>query len=294
MSLTIFSNFRIDSQERLSRMKDSFSSFDRASIDKWIINARGPLGNEALEFLRKNVGDKLIEYNIESNKGWFHDTQSMIVAIETDYLLYWIEDQICLCGADRLNDVVSEMKLLDADYMGYSWFGLGTFAAEFEGLSQKSLNCMSVVDYDKQAHKIRLQNSLKVIGTKSAIISLAGIFSKTLFTRLVQDRKFFLRRWPKETPFDFERLWNDTSVLPLKYGVPKFEIFCTIDDDNHVPGSSLVSRGLYSERLSREDLLEIRDSAQRKKTFPILRKIFRRNILAHRVYRLLIRISYHF
>ncbi len=294
MSLSIFSNFRIDSRERLLRMKDSFSSFEGASIDKWIINARGPLGDEALQFLRENVGDKLVEYNIESNGGWMRDTQSMIAAVETDYLLYWIEDQICLCGADRLNDVVSEMKLLDAEYMGYSWFGLGTFIAEFDGLSQESLSCMSVVDYDKEAHKIRLQNSLRVIGTKSAIISLAGIFSKTLFYRLVQDRKFFLRRWPKETPFDFERLWNDTSVLPLKYGVPKFEIFCTIDDDNQVPGSSLISRGLYEERQSREDLLEIRAGAQGKKSFAILRKIFRRNVMAQRIYRFFVRISYHF
>jgi len=275
-------------------MKDSFSSFNQASIDKWIINARGPLADEALQFLRDNVGERLVEYRIETDFGWFHDTRLMLDAIETDYVLYWIEDQICLCGPDFLNEVVSEMKILNVDYMGYSWFGLGSYIAEFCGLFQKSLNCISVVEYDMQAHKSRIKNSAKLIGIKAAIISLPGIFSKTLFAQLVQDRKFFLRRWPKETPFDFERLWNDTSVLPLKYGVPKFEIFCTIDDDNQVPGSSLVSRGLYTERQSREDLLEVRESAYKKDSLPWLRHMLRRNALAQKVNRFMIRVSYHF
>ena len=60
MSLSIISNFRIDSEERLSRMKDSFFSFDQASIDRWIINARGPLADKAIDFLRENVGGEQI------------------------------------------------------------------------------------------------------------------------------------------------------------------------------------------------------------------------------------------
>ena len=294
MSFSVISNFRIDSEERLSRMKDSFLSFEQASIDRWIINARGPLADKALDFLRNNVGERLVDSKIETDRGWFHDTRLMLDSIESDYVLYWIEDQICLCGEDRLNEVLSEMKILDVDYMGYSWFGLGTFRKEFENLPQRALNCISVVNYDKAAHKIRRQDSFNLIGIESAIISLAGIFSKTLFAQLLKKRRLFLRRWPKETPFDFERMSNDTEVLPLRYGVPKFEIFCTIDDDNRCPGSSLISRGLYTERQSREDLLEIRGGAQRKKSFAILRKIFCRNILAQSVYRLLIRISYHF
>jgi len=275
-------------------MKDSFLSFEQASIDRWIINARGPLADKALDFLRNNVGERLVDSKIETGRGWFHDTRLMLDSIESDYVLYWIEDQICLCGEDRLNEVLSEMKILNVDYMGYSWFGLGTFRKEFENLPQRALNCISVVNYDKAAHKIRRKDSFNLIGIEAAIISLAGIFSKTLFAQLLKERRLFLRRWPKETPFDFERLWNDTSVLPLRYGVPRFEIFCTIDDDNQVPGSSLVSRGLYTETQSREDLLELRESAYKKESLPWLRKILRRNALAQKVNRFMIRVSYHF
>ena len=294
MTFSIISNFRIDSQERLTRLKDSFLSFKQASIDKWIINARGPMGEEALEFLREYLGERLVEYKIETDIGWLHDTRVMLDSIETDYVLYWIEDQICMCGPDRLNEVVSEMKKSDVDYMGYSWFGLGTFTSEFLGLPHKALSCILVVDYDKRAHRTRIANSVKLIGVQSYIISLPGIFSKELFSQLLQERKFFLRRWPKVTPFDFERTSNDTGVLPLKYGVPKFEIFCTIDDDNQVPGSSLISRGLYPERLSRDELLKVRNDELKKKSFQFLRNTLRHNLLTQKIYRFLCRVSYHF
>lgn len=293
MKFSVISNFRIDSEERLSRMKDSFMSFEQPFIDRWVINARGPLADMALDFLRNNLGERLIESKVETGKGWFYDTRLMLDSIETDYVLYWIEDQICLCGEKRLNQVICEMNILDVDYMGYSWFGLGTFKKEFRNISQKSLNCISVINYDKEAHKIRIKNSLNLLGIESAIISLAGIFTKTLFSQLLKDRRFFLRRWPKETPFDFERMSNETEVLPLRYGVPEFEIFCTIDDDNQVPNSSLISRGLYTERQSRDDLLEIREAANKKKSFPLLRKVLRGNALAQRLNRFIIRVTYH-
>ena len=276
------------------RLKDSFFSFNQAYIDKWIINARGTLGEEALQFLREHLGERLVKYEIETDIGWLNDTRLMLGSIDTDYVLYWVEDQICMCGPDRLDEVINEMKKLNVDYMGYSWFGLGTSTSEFLGLPHKGLNCISVIDYDKKAHRTRIANSVKLIGIQSHIISLPGIFSTKLFSQLLQERKFFLRRYPKVTPFDFERTWKDTDVLPLKYGVPKFELFCTIDDDNQVPGSSLISRGLYPERLSRDELLKVRNSEFKKQSFPLLRTIFRKNFLAQKTYRFLCRLSYHF
>jgi hypothetical protein len=275
-------------------MKDSFLSFEQASIDRWIINARGPLADKALDFLRNNLGKRLVDSKIETGRGWFHDTRLMLKLIESDYVLYWIEDQMCLCGPDRLSEVIGEMKTLDIEYMGYSWFGLGAFESEFSRLNRKSLDYTSVFEYDKQAHKIRIEDSLKIIGIKSAIISLAGIFSKTCFSKLVQDRRFYFRRWPKNTPFDFERMGGDIEVLPLKYGVPKVELFCAIDDDNHTPGSSLISRGLYPERRTREDLLELRESSYKKVSLLWLRKILRRYALMQKIYRFMIRLFYNF
>ena len=40
-SLTVFSNFRINDEERLIRLKDSFYSFKDICAEKWVINIRG-------------------------------------------------------------------------------------------------------------------------------------------------------------------------------------------------------------------------------------------------------------
>jgi hypothetical protein len=59
------------------------------------------------------------------------------------------------------------------------------------------------------------------------------------------------RKWPTETPFDFEKSHKDTHWLPIRCGVSKEELFVSIDDDHGEPGSSLISRGLYPNRVPR-------------------------------------------
>ena len=53
MSLTIFSNFRIETNENYLRMKDSFNSFKNSNIHKWVINFRGKYKLKAKLFLEK-------------------------------------------------------------------------------------------------------------------------------------------------------------------------------------------------------------------------------------------------
>jgi hypothetical protein len=93
--------------------------------------------------------------------------------------------------------------------------------------------------------------------------------------------------------FDFEKKWDDIYILPIQYGVPKFELFATIDDDNRYPGSSLISRGLYPERLTREEMLAIRDNTARKNAIFGLRRFLRKFSILKNIYIFLKRISYH-
>jgi hypothetical protein len=59
-------------------------------------------------------------------------------------------------------------------------------------------------------------------------------------------------KWPKETPFDFEKSSHDVHWLPIRTGLSKQELFASIDDDSIAPGSSLISRGLYPAREPRK------------------------------------------
>ena len=56
MSLAVFANFRIDSMERLQRMKDSFQSFHHAKIEQWVVNIRGEYQDSALYYLNEKLG----------------------------------------------------------------------------------------------------------------------------------------------------------------------------------------------------------------------------------------------
>jgi len=294
MSLTVFANFRIDTEERFQRMKDSFESFRFASIDRWVINVRGGFREEVLRFLYERLGEKLIPFALESGKGWFQDSRQMLVSIESEYVFFWIEDHICMCGTDRLNDIIKDMRNSKIEYLGYSWFGLGEFMREFEQIPAEESEALIGIDYGKEVNKLRQQNALRVIGEKSYIISACGIFSRELFERILMNKRPLLRRWPKETPFDFEKRWDDEYILPIRYGVPKFEIFAAIDDDNKHFGSSLFSRGLYPERVSRSELQAMGEGDSVEKRFKWLRSFLKNIPLVQYIFKIWNRLTYHF
>lgn len=283
MSITIFGNFRVDSEERFLRLKDSFYSFKNAKISKWIINIRGPLKRDVINFLSDNLGNSLQIFQLESNAGWLYDSYKLTSHIESKYVMIWIEDHICVCGEEKFNLVVDDLVSNKVDYIGYSWFGNGLFLDEFRGISQTNCNAISIIDYDYLSNSKRQINAIKTIGSKSYIISLCGIFSKRFYINMLLQKKPYLLRWPRKTPFNFEKSYDDTFILPIKYGVPKFELFSPIDDDNKHKGSSLVSRGLYPNRVSRESMVSIRENF-RKKRWKNIPAMIKKNILAIYLY----------
>lgn len=294
MSLTVFANFRIDSKERLQRMKDSFNSFNNAEINQWVINARGLLKNEAIQFLNDNLDDKLIASDFESNKGWFFCSRQMIEKITSEYVFFWIEDHICMCGASQLNAVLRDMKKLNVEYLGYSWFGRGLFLNQFNNINCTDGESLSVYVYTKEVNRLRQKNSLAEKGEKPYIISVCGIFTKDLFVRILNLNRPYLRRWPKQTPFDFEKKSHDVYILPIRYGVPKFEMFSSIDDDNTYPGSSLHSRGLYPRRVERLDMIQMEYNIGNKSTLFAFTTSLKRILVVRILYKFLKRISFHF
>ena len=73
-SLTIFSNFFIDNEERLQRMKDSFYSFRDIKPKEWVINIRGSLKYDAGNFLKSELNENLNLSYLEGKRGWMQDS----------------------------------------------------------------------------------------------------------------------------------------------------------------------------------------------------------------------------
>lgn len=265
-TLTIFANFYINDEERFLRMQDSFKSFKDIGAKKWVINIRGKFKLEALSFLREQLGPKLISYQLESKKGWFYDTQQMLKDIDTDYVFFWVEDHINLVSVSKYVDILKDMEENQSEYLPYSWWHSGQILKSYEAITKKEMAEIYTFVLNKS-------NSFPLRISKKYIIGMQSIFATNLFKKIVNRGLEFLRRWPKFTPFNFEKDYFSIHWLPIKYAIPKYELFAAIDDDQGDPGYSLQSRGLYPIRKPR-----FTEAVMPEKKESTFKKYFEKNI----------------
>ena len=252
-SLTIFANFRIDNEERYQRMKDSFLSFKDISAEKWVINIRGAYREETLNFLKKHLRSKLCYYEMESKKGWFHDTRIMLKDINSDFVFFWIEDHINMVDISKYDEILDEMQENECEHLAYSWWH-NKYKKKFSSLEKKESASLNIYEMNKENIKTIEKN----ISHYFYIISAVSITSSRLFKKIISSDHPRLKRWPKETPFDFEKRSTDMEFVPFNHAISKFELFASIDD-NHGTGErySLIDRGLYPNRMTREKIVNL-------------------------------------
>ena len=256
--LTVFANFRIDSEERLLRMQDSLRSFCEADIEKWVVNIRGPLKREAADFLRTNLDGRLKLFELESKKGWFHDSRQMLPEISSEYVFFWIEDHICMSGPDYLNKVTHDIASHKIDFTPYSSCHKMYIRGILDSQKVQESTAIFYFDNTREAFQSRIQWCQKHGYGTPYVLFMTGVFSLKLFTNIVSRRDPLFRRWDKLLPFDFEKSHTDTHWLPFRHGLPRQELFAPIDDSNGYEPYDLISRGLYPERVKRELLSEWR------------------------------------
>ena len=106
----------------------------------------------------------------------------------------------------------------------------------------------------------------KNIGHEFYTISCVGITSSKLFKKIISSNHPRLKRWPKNTPFDFEKKDTDVDFLGFNLAVSKFELFVPIDDNAFQgAGYSLIDRGLYPNRMSRKDIQNLELTIEKNK-----------------------------
>jgi hypothetical protein len=241
MKATLLANINIDSSVRLQRMKDSFLSFNKSNvISQYVINVRGDFSDQASLFLKEHSRENLILFNLESSKGWFFDTQKLLDFVSNDLIFIWIEDHICL-DLVYFDDVLIDFHKNSIDYLQYSFWLNGLTLSQFSEIVMTEKNNFFIFEHNDISH---------LNYKKRYLNSLVGVYSKSFFSKILFS-KDFVKLWPSKFPFDFERPVFDTWLLPYERAVSKKEIFAPIDDDQDVPGSSLISRGIYDDGYSR-------------------------------------------
>lgn len=249
-SLAVFSNFFIDNEERLQRMKDSFYSFKDYNPNEWVINIRGKLKNKAGEFLKKEIGNKLNLFYLQNRRGWSHDSKILVKNIKSDFIFFWIEDHILISSIENFKNCIIEMKKFQVDQLLYS-FLTKEVRARFDVIKpDKKGNFITTFRLDKQnCNKIR-----KKLNRDFYYTSCASIMTTSFFRTVLESKKPFLKRWPRHLPFDFEKKSKDNVKSIIIHSLPNRELFASIDDDRGENGYSLISRSLYENRISRKAL----------------------------------------
>ena len=287
-SLAIFSNFFIDNKERLQRMKDSFYSFKGVEPNEWIVNIRGSLKYDAGNFLKNELKEKLNLYYLESKKGWMHDSLKISKQIKSDYVFFWIEDHIMIVPPDYLKKCVLEMKEFSIDQLMYS-FLINEIKRNFNLVETYKVGKYITVI------KLDLKNCLKIrkVAGEFYTISCVSIMNKNFFNKILSSNKPLLKRWHRKLPFDFEKVSSDNVAPVIFHSLPNRELFVAIDDDLGQEGYSLISRGLYPNRISREEMKkkEFGFSIEKRENLKnFVPKLFRSLFL--KVFRIIKRIFY--
>ena len=255
--LTVFANFSIDSEERFLRLKDSFFSFSKGNIDNWVINIRGNFKEQVKIFLTAHINTKVDIFFNESENGWCADTLNLIPYIKNKVIFFWIEDHICIKDINYFNNLVDQIYKYNIDYLLYSFFHQGKLLTNTKFIDCVSLNHFCYFDYNETNY-----NKLDLLYKKENIahdylISAASFLSLDLFKKniSISEKKF---KYNSKLPFNFERSFFEKEILPFRNAILNEELFVSIDDDHGEKGYSLISRGQYPNRISRNKMLEIR------------------------------------
>jgi len=271
-TLCVFANFRIDNEERLQRMRDSFYSFCDVMPNEWRINIRGCKKLEAAEFIRSNIRAKVFISHKESRRGWFKDSLDTIDGLTSEFVFFWIEDHICISDISVLRGVIEEMSLHCVDQLIYSWFPQ-------HWRTHQVFPVVEVGNYIDVRHvnPRSVSEARKVIGYDFYVISAVSLMRTQFFVGLLKSGRPRLRRWSRFLPFDFEKRASDIAGTVFKIAMPQKELFVAIDDDHHETGYCLISRGLYPGRMQRSGLKDV-ESLGPSKSIGFLKVLFPRSV----------------
>lgn len=288
--LTVLANMRINNPVRLQHLKDSFNSFSSVS-DNWLVNVRGKFREDALIFLRKKLGEKMVEFKLlNDSRGWARNSKDMLKEAKYNYVLVFNEDHLNIAPCENYAGIIREMEAENVDILPYSFWCNGTIRKGFDDLPLKKMQYIDAVQLTQELWK----HILKANDSKYYLVSMVSIFkkdfldglfdaeckklpgyftaivNKTIYTLnkisnlfrknkiLLVDGKYFdfvnkyffryrLINFPKDTPFDLERNGKRSDLLPVKFALPKQELFANIDFDCGFSNYSLIQRGLYQE-----------------------------------------------
>tara|TARA_X000000950_G_C13769386_1_gene600302 strand:- start:434 stop:1105 length:672 start_codon:yes stop_codon:yes gene_type:complete len=187
---------------------------------------------------------------MNSKLGWFNDSRKMIKYLNSDYVLFWIEDHVNIADIKAYSKIMNEMSITNSDHLFISFFNQTKDFHKFKFEKKKNIKTTTL----SSANVKLLKNDRS---KHYYMISAVSISKNSFFKKIILSNYPIIKRWPKETPFDFEKRTTDKEFLPFNLSLPNFELFASIDDDAGLKNTSLISRELYPNRIERKEISSV-------------------------------------
>ena len=238
-TITVYGNLLINSPEKLDILKDTLPQWVGYWDSDVVLRIRGSLTDETIQFCSS------ISPRVKSLKGsdflqWRKQTFFDISNLDSDFVMLYLEDHMLSSSPPDSLQLISELATQKIEVFQYSW------NQQYLKITEQLLKCDSTIGEVILSTKIDKTSLKEIMRVESRyIISLTCIFQRDFLLKLLDSPRPYLRKFDPRSPFDVEQRPNNSWYLPLTFGLPKSELGICVDDDNTVPGSSAMSRGLY-------------------------------------------------
>jgi 6-phospho-3-hexuloisomerase len=221
------------------------------------VNIRGVFRDEAIEFLKEHLGERLNLFTLlDDSRGWMANSLDMLESAKHDYIFVWNEDHINTTSVDRVKQIVSEMKKHQVDYLLYSWWMFGRARNAFDKVADDiGLEDASSISYLTLTEKA--WNKVRRAGYPYYLISMCGIFHKDFLREMWQRDQFRI-------PNFFKKLVYKILYELTKVGFRK---------DGHKQLFDKINRHVFLNKIRKfpkETPFEMEKSPERADVLPIV------------------------
>jgi hypothetical protein len=244
-TIGIIFNVRINDIYRLDRLLNLLNKLLEFPNCKFSIRIRGDLTHEASEqinslFILNNYTNFKI-YTGDHFRQWKFNTLLQVNECESQYFLILQEDHFLISSADDLSLFVSESIAENAEIgLITAWFTYKEFREKVHLLTESKKGTSGTFCILSELPWVNLN-----VQKPRYLVPLVAFFEKNFLVKILCTPKPLWRKYPANSPFDFEQSPKAKWLLPMKIGFSTKELFACIDDDIDIPGTSLQSRKLY-------------------------------------------------
>jgi len=240
----MYGNIQLSTVEKLEYFKRSFSDWSGYLGCPIFIRIRGTFAKQGVAYARRFANVQAVEG--QQFKSWRVQAHYDIRQMDSVYIFLFLEDHMLSANPPDSAKLLEELFRQNCDVFQYSWFRL--YANIRTVLDERHLGSVEALGLFTAIPNGPLKDQ-ELLNCGRLFLSLTSIFRKTFFLNVLASPRPLLRKYTPLGPFDIEKPASCNFFQGFIYGLPSSELGICIDDENLMPGSSAISRGLFPKNV---------------------------------------------